>query len=794
MKFLISRTETRTYLQVWRPDAHILSHYLWSPGSNIQKNANGIWCSLLYQLLSNSGDLMHWILETHPQLQRKDSYTDWDAGELAQLTKETLQVSGHAYCVFIDGLDEICQEDGPDTIIKLVDNLRSVGSIKICVSSRPEPAFKRRLGNCPQLSIHDVTERDIRRFAEGILCRDIFSPTMSKSFREDIIDALVRKANGVFLWAALVAEDLRRGAENGDADSELRERLEAIPGDLFQLFNNMWSRLTEGDRRIYTTRATGYFSLILSDTNTPFSYSGISVVTGGSFSVLEFMFASNFGIHATTCESFSAEDLKERCEAVIRDISIACAGLLEVDGHNDHWFNAPLRGGKADMDCLVPYLWRAVRVIHRSVYDFLTCPEKDQVLQISLESTRADCAIRRFKASLAIHRVLDKTQFQVHLKSFLFVLHHLQTFLPHDQIKELVDACHFAVSREYICYTDYVILSDKLIMDPKVENYPRRYMMDFNVYVAQYGLRDVVNEYAESHKGDSRALAVYLQSECTLRGVEGIYGLHNDKDLEYTLQSIQFLLDLGADPTMRMLPPFGADQYSRIHEPHAYFDLSPPLSILLSKITYLLERRLYYQTAAADRTHHVVPSYLGELRKTVDKFYECGVDRDLRVPVVSVAAFSTGFHRYLMPLRSILGSYPKIIAGSCLCLVLEIPIKLLDKWIFRVMLEKWDQIRLDLQAVRVVAFSETTRVTRGHIEGLGEFYKVDSPQDSAMIFDILAPPGLQATRHMRPNMLQLKQRLPVLQNHLEYFRELGWCAPMDESSVRVWEEHRQLVR
>ena len=245
---------------------------------------------------------------------------------------------------------------------------------------------------------------------------------------------------------------------------------------------------------------------------------------------------------------------------------------------------------------------------------------------------------------------------------------------------------------------------------------------------------------------------------------------------------------------MRTLPPFGAGQYSKVHRPHGYFDLSPPLSILLSEMIYPLGSRLYYQTAPADRTHHVEPSYLGELRKTVDKFYECGVDKDLRVPVVSVAAFSTGVHRYIMPLRSILRSCSDLIAGSCLCLVLEIPIKLLYKWISRMILEKWGQFRLDLQAVRVVAFSETTHVTRGCIEDLGEFYKVDSPQDSAMILYILAPPGSQATRDMRPNMLQLKERLPVLQNHLEYFRELGWCAPMDESSVRVWEEHRQLVR
>ena len=76
MKFLCSRPETKDYLRAWRPEAHLLSHYLWNPGSIMQKSAKGVWSSLLHQLLLGSDDLTDEILRSHPQLQRKDCTAD----------------------------------------------------------------------------------------------------------------------------------------------------------------------------------------------------------------------------------------------------------------------------------------------------------------------------------------------------------------------------------------------------------------------------------------------------------------------------------------------------------------------------------------------------------------------------------------------------------------------------------------------------------------------------------------------------------------------------------------------
>ncbi len=41
-------------------------------------------------------------------------------------------------CIFIDGLDEICDEDGAIALLGVVDRLRAIPTIKVCVVSRPE--------------------------------------------------------------------------------------------------------------------------------------------------------------------------------------------------------------------------------------------------------------------------------------------------------------------------------------------------------------------------------------------------------------------------------------------------------------------------------------------------------------------------------------------------------------------------------------------------------------------------------------------------------------------------------
>jgi len=69
-------------------------------------------------------------------------------------------------------------------------------------------------------------------------------------------------ANGVFLWAKLVAKSLQTGATNADDHSTLMKRVDRLPRDIDQLYNHMWSRLNE-DQELYRVEAANHFEFVL---------------------------------------------------------------------------------------------------------------------------------------------------------------------------------------------------------------------------------------------------------------------------------------------------------------------------------------------------------------------------------------------------------------------------------------------------------------------------------------------------------------------------------------------------
>lgn len=70
---------------------------------------------------------------------------------------------------------------------------------------------------------------------------------------------LVGKAEGVFLWLRLASDSLVRGLKNNDSEEMLYQRLEEMPNDLHEFYNDMWTRLNE-DTKLYRETAARYFN------------------------------------------------------------------------------------------------------------------------------------------------------------------------------------------------------------------------------------------------------------------------------------------------------------------------------------------------------------------------------------------------------------------------------------------------------------------------------------------------------------------------------------------------------
>ena len=260
-----------------------------------QRNPKIMLQSLAYQLS-----------ERLPQYKRKlvkalsgnlgEDINNLEVGELFELLFEEPLIKvddpGRSLLMVIDGLDE-SEYKGRNELLDVIANHFSTlpGWIRFCVTTRPEINIADRLKKFnPVLLEQDDEENvgDIRLFLERQLCNVIQS-----SFQEVVIDALVRKAAGHFLYAYLMVdfikenvslltpEELGRTLPSGVSSvyQSYFERLEKeleIGEDQFLTFLSALAAAREPLPRDFVSK------MLVSDSNSP---SGPRKVTNAIYSI-----------------------------------------------------------------------------------------------------------------------------------------------------------------------------------------------------------------------------------------------------------------------------------------------------------------------------------------------------------------------------------------------------------------------------------------------------------------------------------------------------------------------------
>jgi hypothetical protein len=94
----------------------------------------------------------------------------------------------------------------------------------------------------PSLKLQYLIYQDLRIVAESRL-NEYFKDIIRQRTQRDIdelIDAIVEKAEGVFLWVHVALKILQRGLHGHDTLQELQERLNDMPSELYDLYKRMW--------------------------------------------------------------------------------------------------------------------------------------------------------------------------------------------------------------------------------------------------------------------------------------------------------------------------------------------------------------------------------------------------------------------------------------------------------------------------------------------------------------------------------------------------------------------------
>ncbi|KAI0843673.1 hypothetical protein F5Y06DRAFT_255526 [Hypoxylon sp. FL0890] len=120
--------------------------------------------------------------------------------------------------------------------------------IRILFSSRPWNVFREEFSSCEGLRIHEHTENDIRSFC----MTSIFERAQLSQYLLPLVEEVVSRASGVFLWVKLVLRDLFAitaiESQRENVEKELRTKLDSIPDQLDDYYAAIVTRISESCR------------------------------------------------------------------------------------------------------------------------------------------------------------------------------------------------------------------------------------------------------------------------------------------------------------------------------------------------------------------------------------------------------------------------------------------------------------------------------------------------------------------------------------------------------------------
>jgi hypothetical protein len=369
VKFILDQDHTRHLIQQWSPDATIISYFFWKIGSHEQNSIKGLWCSLLYQRLQGHLPLVPDILQHFEHLSLHTGYHDWTIKELQEVWEYAANHDDRHLCIFIDGLDEIRNEDGFSRLNESIQLLSKFPRTKLCVSTRPEAQIMRWLKETSArgFRLEDLTKLDMIVSVRNKL-RPLLPNESSVFYR--LRQGLVEKAQGVFLWLHLATRSIIEGIDNGDPEDMLLRRLHELPGDLEKLYIDMWQRLN-ANNSVYRQTAARYFRYVLLSSSKAIESTAYDFWVGtGLPSGLQIACAENPESQETLLtggNTIETAVVSRMCQETMVSIRTRCAGLLEFQ---------PLDLGLVEeTKHEISNAFGRVTFIHRTAHDFLVDTE-----------------------------------------------------------------------------------------------------------------------------------------------------------------------------------------------------------------------------------------------------------------------------------------------------------------------------------------------------------------------------------------------------------------------------------
>lgn len=345
------------HLREWSEGQEVLraGFFFWSPGQGDEKYFQGLLYSLLCQLLDQRRDLIQWVVPTEnwrAAQARGSPSIPWTVRILSKTFHDFLSLclSNAKILLFIDGLDEMDGNDEKrEEMLNFISSITQSGKLKVCLSSRPWNIYEEQFEDVPKLKLQALTREDLRKYIFGKMqSNDLFQKTCraAAADAEQLLQNILDKAQGVFLWVKLVVAEMVRGVRDGEGVNTLQRKLKGIPADLDLYFR----RILESIDPVHREEASILLQIVLDRHG--WTTLDLSFAEEGNS---KFAFQPNYDLFAL--DLADSEALAFKFDQMARRINSRCLGLLECD-NNSYELIAQGRG-------------LHVQFLHRSCYESL---------------------------------------------------------------------------------------------------------------------------------------------------------------------------------------------------------------------------------------------------------------------------------------------------------------------------------------------------------------------------------------------------------------------------------------
>ena len=333
-----------------------VSYFFYELGQHQERQFKSLFVAILSALLQTFqntdpravSSIMNILEPQVSRISRDQKQPIWKDEELQEALRQTLivcQISA-SLLLFVDGIDE-CEGDhrGQLDFLRnwIESSTKSKLSVKACIASRDETEIRLRLSMYPSLPIHNFTKANISAYvttrlgaAWEMMSRQPDYTTVI--FDQGLVDALVEKAEGVFLWVDLVVTQLTLSIEEERTAKELRMQLNDMPEGLRDLYSRIVAKIPQ--RFLYDT--INFLKLYDHSIDPELAYKPFIIGTH-LLTLWEFCAAAEDPSTAISCKAHFEDGFDEEnthsqqhlCAMMKRRIQRTCKGLIHVEDTND---------------------------------------------------------------------------------------------------------------------------------------------------------------------------------------------------------------------------------------------------------------------------------------------------------------------------------------------------------------------------------------------------------------------------------------------------------------------------